>query len=51
MHVSTPEATAVGLVRYAEHAGGWSNVAEVFVDLAEKMDVDRLAEAARIDDD
>lgn len=51
MRVSTPEATAVDLVRYAEHAGGWSNVAEVLTDLAEKVDPDRLAEAARTDDD
>lgn len=51
MRVSTPEATAVDLVRYAEHAGGWNNVAEVLADLAEKIDPDRLAEAARTDDD
>lgn len=51
MRVSTAEATAVDLVRYADHAGGWSNVIEVLADLAEKLDPDRLAEAARIDDD
>lgn len=51
MLVSTPEATAIDLVRYAEHAGGWSNVAEVLAGLAEKIDPDRLAEAARLDDD
>ena len=44
MQVATPEANAVDLVRYAEHAGGWSNVAEVLADLAEKIDPDRLAE-------
>lgn len=51
MRVSTPEATAVDLVRYSAHAGGWSNVAEVLADLAEKVDPDRLAEAARTADD
>ncbi len=51
MLVSTPEATAVDLVRYAEHAGGWSNVAEVLAGLAEKIDPDRLAEAARLNGD
>lgn len=51
MRVSTPEATAVDLVRYAEHGGGWSNVADVLVDLAEKIDPDRLVDAARLDDD
>jgi predicted transcriptional regulator of viral defense system len=51
MRVSTPEATAVDLVRYAAHSGGWSNVAKVLTDLAEKIDPDRLAEAARTADD
>ncbi len=46
MRVSTPEATAVDLVRYAGHAGGWSNVAEVLSDLAEIIHPDRLAETA-----
>ena len=51
MQVSTSEATAVDLVRYVAHAGGWSNVAEVLTDLAESIDPDRLAEAARTADD
>ncbi len=51
MRVSTPEATAVDLVRYVEHAGGWNNVAEVLTDLAEKIDPDLLEGAARADDD
>ncbi len=46
MRASTPEATAVDLVRYAGHAGGWSNVAEVLSDLAEIIHPDRIAETA-----
>jgi predicted transcriptional regulator of viral defense system len=51
MRASTPEATAIDLVRYPEHAGGWNNVADVIADLAEKIDPARLAEAARIQND
>ncbi len=51
MWASTPEATAVDLVRYSENAGGWNNIAEVIADLAEKIDPGRLAEAARIEND
>jgi predicted transcriptional regulator of viral defense system len=51
MRASTPEATAIDLVRYPEHAGGWNNIAEVIADLAEKIDPNRLVEAARIEDD
>jgi predicted transcriptional regulator of viral defense system len=51
MRASTAEATAIDLVRYPEHAGGWNNVAEVIADLAEKIDPGRLTEAARIEDD
>lgn len=51
MRVSTPEATAVDLVRYVEYAGGWSNVAEVLGDLAEKLESNRLMEVARANDD
>jgi predicted transcriptional regulator of viral defense system len=51
MRASTPEATAVDLVRYPEHVGGWNNIAEVIAGLAEKIDANRLAEAARIEND
>ena len=51
MLVSTPEATAIDLVRYPEHAGGWNNVAQVLADLAERLEPVRLAEAARLEQD
>jgi predicted transcriptional regulator of viral defense system len=49
MRVSTPEATAIDLLRYAPSAGGLSNVATVLAELAERIDADLLAEAARAD--
>jgi predicted transcriptional regulator of viral defense system len=51
MKTSTPESTALDLVRYAPHAGGLSNIATVLSELAEKIDPERLREAARRDDD
>src|SRR5205823_5752714 len=45
--VSTPEATAVDLVTYPEHAGGLDNVATVLAELAERLDAAKLLEAAR----
>ncbi len=51
MKVSTPESTALDLVRYPIHAGGLNNVATVLSDLAENIEPKRLAEAARRDDD
>jgi len=48
MRVSSPEATALDLVRYASSpAGGLSNVATVLAELAERLDPNRLVEAAR----
>jgi predicted transcriptional regulator of viral defense system len=47
MKVSTPEATALDLVRYAGKAGHLGNVATVLKELAERLDPDRLAKAAR----
>jgi len=44
--VSTPEATAVDLLRYAAAAGGLSNVATVLAELAERLDASLLAKAA-----
>lgn len=45
--VSTPEATAIDLVGYRRRAGGLDNVATVLVELAEAIEPDRLAGAAR----
>jgi predicted transcriptional regulator of viral defense system len=48
MRVSTPEATALDLVRYPEHCGGFSNVATILQELAERLDgqeIVRVAEA------
>jgi predicted transcriptional regulator of viral defense system len=49
MRVSTPEATALDLVRYAASAGHLANVATVLVDLVEKIDARRLIGAATRD--
>jgi len=46
MLVSTPEATAFDLVRYPLAAGGLGNIITVLAELAEKMDPQRLVEAA-----
>ena len=45
--VSTPEATALDLVGYAQHVGGLDNAATVLSELAEKIDPEKLAVAAR----
>jgi len=45
--VSTPEATALDLVGYAHRAGGLSQVATVLSELAERIDPEKLAAAAR----
>jgi len=45
--VSTPEATALDLVGYVDHVGGLDNAATVLSELAEKIDPERLAVAAR----
>lgn len=45
--VSSPEATALDLVGYAHHAGGLSQVATVLSELAERLDPEKLAAAAR----
>lgn len=47
MHVSTPEATALDLVRYVESAGQLGNVATVLSELSEKINPGKLVEAAR----
>ena len=47
MRISTPEATALDLLRYVEGAGHLGNVATVLAELAEKIDAALLAQAAR----
>ncbi|MBS0207967.1 MAG: type IV toxin-antitoxin system AbiEi family antitoxin [Planctomycetes bacterium] len=48
MRVSTPEATAVDLVRFAKVAGQLDNVATVIAELAGKIDPKRLVAAAKV---
>jgi predicted transcriptional regulator of viral defense system len=43
--VSSPEATALDLVGYADHAGGLGQVATVLSELAERIDPEKLAAA------
>lgn len=49
MRVSTPEATALDLLRYIEGAGHLGNVATVLAELAEKMEGQRLVEVAKLE--
>ncbi len=49
MHVSTPEATALDLLRYPDATGQLGQVATVLAELAEKMDPVRTLEAAKLD--
>lgn len=49
LRVSSPEATALDLVRYAPAAGHVAHVATVLAELAEKLDSKRLVEAAAAD--
>lgn len=51
MKVSTPEATALDLLRYPSHAGGLNNIAIVLAELAEKIDAQKLGATARREDD
>jgi predicted transcriptional regulator of viral defense system len=45
--VSTAEATAVDLIGYHHHAGGLDQVATILSELAEQLDPEKLAAAAR----
>lgn len=45
--VSTPETTALDLVGYQHHAGGLDQIVTIFSELAEKIDPEKLAVAAR----
>jgi len=47
MRVSTPEATAVDLVRFAKSSGGLDNVATVLAELAPLLEPGRLLKAVR----
>jgi predicted transcriptional regulator of viral defense system len=47
--VSTPEATALDLVRYARHIGGLDAVLTVLTELAETMDPAKLAAASALE--
>ena len=47
--MSTPEATALDLIRYLKAAGHLGNVATVLSELAERLDPERLVEAAKVD--
>lgn len=43
--VSTPEATAIDLIGYPRHAGGFSQVTTVLAELAERIDPKKLVQA------
>jgi predicted transcriptional regulator of viral defense system len=49
IRVSTPEATAIDLVRYTMAAGSLDNVATVLGELAERIDKQKLVEAVKAD--
>jgi predicted transcriptional regulator of viral defense system len=49
MRVSTPEATALDLVRYETSLGGLSAVATVLSELVERIDAKRLLDAAKVE--
>jgi predicted transcriptional regulator of viral defense system len=51
MRVSTPEATALDLLRYVSSAGGLSNVVTVLAELSERIDPKQLADVAAIDEE
>ena len=49
MRVATPEATSLDLFRYLKGAGHLGHVATVLAELAERMEPQRLVEAARVE--
>ncbi len=51
MVVSTAEATAVDMVLHPQAAGGIGNIVNVFSELAERLDPDRLVEAVAMESD
>ena len=48
MRVSTPESTAFDLVRFSAACGGWSNVATVLLELAERLEPEALCSVAQL---
>ncbi len=48
MAVSTPESTAFDLVRFPAASGGWSNVATVLLELAERLEPEALSAVAQL---
>ena len=48
MLVSTPESTAFDLVRFSAACGGWSNVATVLLELAERLEPEALGAVAQL---
>jgi predicted transcriptional regulator of viral defense system len=51
IRVSTPESTALDLLRYLEAAGHLGNVVTVLAELVDKMDAQRLADNAKAEGD
>lgn len=51
VRVSTPEATALDLLRYVRSAGHLDNVATVLIELNEKLHAGKLVEVARVERD
>ncbi len=51
MHVATPEATALDLLRYVKGAGQLGHVATVLEELAGTVDAERLVEVAELEED
>jgi predicted transcriptional regulator of viral defense system len=51
MRISTPEATAIDLIRYVSAAGGLNNIATVLAELAQGMDGQKLINAAQAEDE
>ena len=45
---SSPEATAMDLILYPKHSAGINNVLTILIELAEKMDVEKLAQLTKI---
>jgi predicted transcriptional regulator of viral defense system len=48
LRVSTPEATAIDLAGYPEHAGGLNQVVTILSELADEMNSELLVDAARV---
>ncbi len=46
--VATPESTAIDLVGYPKHSGGFNNVATILIELGEILDGARLVEVAQV---